>query len=100
MRTKIKIKNEREVETAQASQSNVTTLLREQLSKRHLKLTRQREIILDAFLKSDHITAEELYNQLSQEATHLGLATIYRTLNLLCEMGIGQQRHFGDQKTL
>jgi len=75
-------------------------LLKSQLAKKHLKLTRQREIILDAFLKNDHITAEDLYSQISNGNIHLGLATIYRTLNLLCELGIGQQRHFGDSKVL
>jgi Fur family ferric uptake transcriptional regulator len=73
--------------------------LKNQLSQKHLKLTKQREIILDAFLKNDHITAEALYQQISQTNIHLGIATIYRTLNLLCELGIGQERHFGDNKT-
>ena len=75
-------------------------LLKSELAKKHLKLTRQREIILNAFLKNDHITAEDLYAQISHEKIHMGLATIYRTLNLLCELGIGQQRHFGDSKVL
>jgi len=74
-------------------------VLKSQLSKKHLKLTKQREIVLGAFLKNDHITAEALYQQLSQINIHLGIATIYRTLNLFCELGIGQERHFGDHKT-
>jgi Fur family ferric uptake transcriptional regulator len=74
-------------------------LLKKQLARRHLKLTKPREIILDAFLKNDHITAEALYQQISNGNIHLGLATIYRTLKLLCELGIGQERHFGDHKT-
>jgi len=73
-------------------------LLNGLLAQKHLKLTKQREIILDAFLKNDHVTAEGLYQQLAQANIHLGLATIYRTLNLLCEFGIGQERHFGDDK--
>lgn len=75
-------------------------LLKVELAKKHLKLTRQREIILEAFLKNDHISAEDLYHQIAREKIHLGVATIYRTLNLLCELGIGQQRHFGDQQVL
>ena len=71
--------------------------LRVHLAKNGLKLTRQREIILEA----DHITAEELHRELSRKKKHLlGLATIYRTLKLLCEVGIAQERHFGDTKTL
>jgi len=72
--------------------------LKAQLAQKHLKLTKQREIILDAFLKNDHITAEALCQQLSQANIHLGIATVYRTLNLLCETGIAQERHFDRNK--
>ncbi len=72
--------------------------LKSQLAQKHLKLTKQRAVILDAFLKNDHITAEGLYQQLSQTNVHFGIATIYRTLNLLCELGIGEERNFGDDK--
>ncbi len=72
-------------------------VLKEHLSKHQLKLTRQREQILDAFLKVEHITAEEMYHRLAKRIPHLGLATIYRTLNLFCEAGLAQARHFGSQ---
>lgn len=72
-------------------------LLKEHLAKHQLKLTRQREQILDAFLKVEHITAEEMYHRLAKRVPHLGLATIYRTLNLFCEAGLAQARHFGTQ---
>lgn len=75
--------------------------LRNHLARNGLKLTHQREAILAAFLKADHITAEELYREMARKKNqHLGLATIYRTLNLLCEVGIAQPRHFGDARTL
>ena len=45
----------------------------------------------------EHITAEEMYHQLARKDPHLGLATIYRTLNLFCEAGLAQARHFGTQ---
>lgn len=71
--------------------------LKEHLGKHQLKFTRQRELILDAFLKQEHITAEAMYHQLAKKDPHLGLATIYRTLNLFCEAGLAQARHFGTQ---
>lgn len=80
--------------------SKEVELLRGHLSKKGLKLTQQRETILTAFLGADHITAEELYQGLSRKHHRLGLATVYRTLNLLCEIGIGQQRHFTENKTI
>lgn len=77
-----------------------TALLKNHLAKKNLKLTKQREIILGSFLKTDHITAEELHRRISRKNIHLGLATIYRTLNLLCDIGVSQPRYFGDNKTI
>ena len=71
--------------------------LKEHLGKHQLKLTRQRELILSAFLRQEHITAEAMYHQLAKADPHLGLATIYRTLNLFCDAGLAQARHFGSQ---
>lgn len=72
-------------------------VLREHLDKHQLKLTRQRELILNVFLKMEHISAEQMYRLLSKKDPHIGLATIYRTLNLFCETGLAQARHFGTQ---
>lgn len=72
-------------------------VLKEHLVKHQLKLTRQREQILNVFLKTEHITAEQMYRVLSKKDPHIGLATIYRTLNLFCEAGLAQARHFGSQ---
>lgn len=84
-----------------SSLNKEVALLKSYLTKKHLKLTQQREAILGAFLKVDHITAEELYREISKKKRpQMGLATIYRTLNLLCEIGIGQQRHFDDNRTI
>lgn len=72
-------------------------ILKEHLGKHQLKLTNQREQILSAFLKMEHVTAEQLYRILSKKEPRIGLATIYRTLNLFCEAGLAQARHFGAQ---
>ena len=61
------------------------------------QLTRQREQILNVFLRIEHITAEQMYRLLAKKDPHIGLATIYRTLNLFCEAGLAQARHFGTQ---
>ncbi len=73
------------------------SVLQEHLSKHQLKLTRQREQILTVFLRMEHITAEQMYRLLAKKDPHIGLATIYRTLNLFCEAGLAQARHFGAQ---
>jgi Fur family transcriptional regulator, ferric uptake regulator len=72
-------------------------LLKDHLAKHQLKLTRQREQILSVFLKMEHISAEGMYRLLARKYPHIGLATIYRTLNLFCQAGLAQARHFGTQ---
>jgi Fur family ferric uptake transcriptional regulator len=71
--------------------------LKDHLARHQLKLTRQREQILTVFLQNEHITAEQMYRLLAKKDPHIGLATIYRTLNLFCEAGLAQARHFGSQ---
>ena len=73
------------------------SILRTHMAKNGLKVTKQREIILDTFLTNEHVMAEQLYRSLGRHKPHIGLATIYRTLNLLCDSGIAQERHFGSQ---
>ncbi|MBI5194343.1 MAG: transcriptional repressor [Nitrospirae bacterium] len=76
-------------------------ILRDHISRNNMKHTRQREMILETFIKTGgHISAEDLYNKVSRKDTSIGLATVYRTLNLLCECGIAQQREFGEGYTL
>ena len=72
-------------------------LLKQHLIKNNLKITRQRENILTSFLKMEHVTAEQMYRMLAKKDPHIGLATVYRTLKLLCDAGLAQEQHFGSQ---
>ena len=74
--------------------------LKEHLGKHQLKFTRRQEMILTAFLRQEHITAEAMYHQLAKTDPHLGLATIYRTLNLFCDAGIAQARHLAPRHSM
>lgn len=56
-----------------------------------------RERILNAFLAQDHITAHELYGLLDINGQRVSLSTIYRTMGMLCKMGIARLRHFGEK---
>ena len=70
---------------------------REFMLDKGLKSTRQREVILDEFLRvGSHISTEELYLRLRRKNPQLGYATVHRTLKLFAECGIAEQRHFGD----
>ncbi|MDY0290769.1 MAG: transcriptional repressor [Desulfuromonadaceae bacterium] len=80
--------------------ASVQDQFRAYLAKHNLKVTRQRQIILDAFLSSpSHLSAEELYIRLRKKHPNIGYATVYRTMKLLSECGIAAERHFGDRQT-
>ena len=70
------------------------------LGTRGLKSTRQREIILEEFLRSGaHLSTEDLYLRLREQHPRIGYATVHRTLKLFADCGIAEPRHFGDGQT-
>jgi Fur family ferric uptake transcriptional regulator len=70
------------------------------LKTKGLKYTRQREIIVTAFLKTEgHVTAEELYRKVSRRNRNIGLTTVYRTLKLLADSGLATEQVFADHLT-
>jgi Fur family ferric uptake transcriptional regulator len=61
------------------------------------KLTRPRQAVLDIIAKADrHLTAAEIYRRARNRFPHLGLTTVYRTLDLLVELGYIQRVHFAE----
>ncbi|OCL26892.1 transcriptional repressor [Orenia metallireducens] len=68
------------------------------LAASNYKLTAQRKIILQILInnKGEHLSAEEVYNIVKTEDPGIGLATVYRTLELFCELGIIQQLTFDE----
>ena len=71
-------------------------VLRRYLSERGLKMTTQRDRILEVFLQATgHVTAEQLYEKMKQVDAGIGFTTVYRTLRVLCECGLAQERNFG-----
>lgn len=51
-----------------------------------LKLTKQRKEILDLIQASDgHMTADQIHTRLKENNVSIGIATVYRNLNLLYE---------------
>lgn len=75
-------------------------IFREYVRRKGLKSTRQRDIILDAFLSSErHLSIEELYLKLRAKHPNIGYATVYRTLKLFAESGIAREIQFGDGQT-
>ncbi|BCS53214.1 Fur family transcriptional regulator [Geobacter sp. SVR] len=58
---------------------------------RGLKWTRQRNLIVDAFLNcSQDLSVDEFYRHLRTRHKNIGCSTVYRTLKLLAESGIAR----------
>ena len=73
--------------------------LREKLSAGGYKTTPQREEILKIFVENPelhHMSAEDVYSILREKDSEIGLATVYRALDLLSELGILMRVDFGD----
>jgi Fur family ferric uptake transcriptional regulator len=70
---------------------------RRYLSDRNLPATQQRlavaSVVLDA---ADHLSAEDVARRVETRDAAVGLATVYRTLDLLVASGLVQQRDFGE----
>ncbi len=68
------------------------------LKRKNLKLTNQREKILETFLRTEsHISVEDLYNIVKKKYQGIGQATVFRTLKLLCEADLSREVNFGDK---
>lgn len=72
--------------------------LKENLKSQGYKLTPQRRAILDIIVASEgnHLTAEEIYDLVKVDCPEIGLATVYRTIVLLEEMGVVSRLDLGD----
>jgi Fur family ferric uptake transcriptional regulator len=68
------------------------------LAARNLKLTRQREAVVDEILtKPGHFEAEEIVLRLKSNRQRVSRATVYRTLELLKECLLVERLDFGTQ---
>ncbi len=61
------------------------------------KYTRQRQEILNVFLRSEgHQNLGEIYAQVLKADPKIGYTTVYRTLKLLTRLGLATERRFDD----
>ncbi len=62
--------------------------------------TSQRETVVRLFFSIwDHVTAESLYEYALEQGHSPGMTTIYRTLNMLVELGFARTLNFEDAVT-
>lgn len=75
----------------------VSSGMRDGLREHQRKLTRPRQAILDIIAAAEHhLTPAEIHKRARKKYPHLGLVTVYRTLELLTELGYVQRVHFND----
>jgi len=66
------------------------------LRKGGYKITTQRRTIINAIIDSrEHLTPAEIYERIRREYRDIGLVTIYRTLEILAELGLICEMHAG-----
>ncbi len=72
--------------------------VREILSEREYRLTPQREAVLLVLLENTntHMTAEDIFAVTRERNPEIGLATIYRSLELFQNLGVVSSLHTGD----
>ncbi len=68
-----------------------------ELRSRGLRLTPQREMILAAVDRLDHATPDEVLVEVRTHAASVNISTVYRTLELLEELGLVRHAHLNDR---
>jgi len=67
--------------------------LASELRSRGLRLTAQRQLVLEAVHALGHATPDQVHGQVAKTAAGVNITTIYRTLELLEELGLITHAH-------
>ena len=75
--------------------------LKEKLRERGCKLTPQRRSVLDTIIENNgrHLSAEEIYDIVKIKCPEIGLATVYRTMQIFEEVGLVYKHNFDDGRS-
>ena len=65
----------------------------EQLRSRGLRLTAQRQLVLEAVYRLGHATPDQIHAEVSKTAAGVNITTVYRTLELLEELRLVTHAH-------
>lgn len=69
--------------------------LRRTLHQRGLRMTPQRQLVLDAVRELGHATPERICAQVQRSAPAVNITTVYRTLDLMERLGLVRHTHLG-----
>lgn len=74
------------------------TAFKDRLKRNGYKLTAQRRAVLDILMKNSekHLSTEEIYSLVRKQVPEIGLATIYRTVQIFEELEIINRLNFDD----
>ncbi len=64
----------------------------ELLRQRGLRITRQRKLILDIVFAHECTCCKEIYYQAAKTDKSIGIATVYRMINVLTDLGVFQMQ--------
>jgi Fur family ferric uptake transcriptional regulator len=83
--------------TAEHDVEQLRARLNDYMAKHGLRSTEQRRLVTERFFaSSDHLSIEDLLEEVRLDEPKIGYATVYRTLKLLKDCGLAFERHFGD----
>ena len=69
--------------------------IRAAAKQRQVRWTNQRQVIAEIFIESgEHLSAEELHQRVREVDPTVSAATVYRTINLLVDIGVAVKRNF------
>jgi len=72
-------------------------VFRQYLKNNGLLHSKQREQILDIFLKTEkHLTVDDLYQLVRKKNPRVGIATVYRAMKVICGAGLAREVDFED----
>ncbi|WP_114451539.1 Fur family transcriptional regulator [Halopolyspora algeriensis] len=60
-----------------------------------MRMTPQRQLVLDAVREMDHATPEQVCRRIQHTAPTVNITTVYRALDLLEELGLVRHTHLG-----
>jgi Fur family transcriptional regulator, ferric uptake regulator len=78
------------------SESEILKFIRDEARRRRVRWTNQRHCIVEVFIRCKrHVTVEDLAGMVREVDANVSAATIYRTINLLVDIGVAVKRDFG-----
>lgn len=75
--------------------SGMAETWQEELRAKGYRVTPQRQLVLEAVTNLEHATPEEICTEVQRTARGVNISTVYRTLELLEELGLVKHAHLG-----